>query len=896
MTEERPDPDQLLSRIQAEEARSARGRLKVFFGASAGVGKTYAMLAAARQQLLQGADVVVGVLETHGRMETEVMADGLEHLPRKEVPYRGRILKEFDLDGALARKPGLILVDELAHSNAHGSRHPKRWQDVDELLAAGIDVYTTVNVQHLETLNDVVSGITGIRVWETVPDKVFDAADEVILVDLPPDELLQRLKDGKVYLPHQAERAIRNFFRKGNLIALRELALRRTADRVDGQMLAYRREQFVAPVWQTRDSFLGYVSSGDGAERIVRSTARMAARLEAPWHIVYVETPGHEHVPEQQQRILNALKLAQELGGQTATLSGSRTDELVIRYARDHNLSKLVLGRDPRRFWWPWHRSFADRVGSLAPELDVLQIASVVHDDSSGSQGPELGRLTGAPWRHYAMGAGFCVLAAVFASLLHPVFDLANIVMVFLMAVVTVAVLYGRGPAVLASVLSVPLFDFCFVEPRFSFAVSDVQYLLTFVVMLMVALLIGQLTAGFKYQAEVATYRERRVRALYEISKDLSGALLTEQIAEIGERFLTSEFGAKSGLMLVGGDGRLLPPMPCANPLTDVDFGVASWAFEHEEAAGQGTDTLPGSPALYVPLRAPMRVRGILAVHLPDVSRLLVPEQRRVLETASSLMAIAIERVHYVDVAQDTTVKMESERLRNSLLSAISHDIRTPLSVLIGLADSLLLTSPPPSGEQVEVVKSIHETTQRISAQVANMLDMARLQAGRVQLNRQWLPLEEIVVAGLKGLEGSLSQHALRLDIPVDLPLVEADAVMMERVVANLVENAIKYTPPGTEIVIGARQHQEEIQFWVTDHGPGVPQGKEEMIFKKFERGSKESTITGVGLGLAICRAIVGAHGGSMRAGNLPEGGACFTVSLPAGHPPAFEDEGEIEE
>lgn len=897
MSEERPDPDQLLSRIQVEEARSARGRLKVFFGASAGVGKTYAMLGAARQQLLQGADVVVGVLETHGRVETEVMADGLEYLPLREVSYRDRILKEFDLDGALARKPGLILVDELAHSNVHGLRHPKRWQDVEELLAAGIDVYTTVNVQHLETLNDVVSGITGIRVWETVPDKVFDAADEVILVDLPPDELLQRLKEGKVYLPHQAERAIRNFFRKGNLIALRELALRRTADRVDGQMLAYRREQFVAPVWQTRDSFLGYISSGQGAEHIVRSTARTAGRLEAPWHIVYVEFPGQEHASgEARQRILNALKLAQELGAQTATLSGSRTDELVIRYARDHNLSKLVLGRDPRRFWWPWHRSFADRVGALAPELDVLQIASVIHDDSSREHVSALGKLSGAPWKHYAMAALFCVLAAVFSSLLHPVFDLANIVMVFLLAVVLVAVLYGRGPAVLASVLSVPLFDFCFVEPRFSFAVTDVQYLLTFLIMLMVALLIGQLTAGFKYQAEVATYRERRVRALYEMSKDFSGALLVEQIAEIGLRFLASEFGAQSVLMLMGDDGRLLPPMQSANTLLDVDLGIANWAFEHEEAAGQGTDTLPGSPILYLPLRAPMRVRGILAIHLPDVSRLLVPEQRRLLETVSSLMAIAIERVHYVDVAQDTTVQMESERLRNSLLSAISHDIRTPLSVLIGLADSLSLTSPPPSREQAEVVQSIHETTQRISAQVENMLDMARLQAGRVQLNRQWLPLEEIVVAGLKGLEGALSRHTLRLEIPVDLPLVEADAVMMERVVANLVENAAKYTPPGTLIIIGARQYEGDIEFWVADRGPGIPTGKEEMIFKKFERGAKESSITGVGLGLAICRAIVGAHGGSMRAGNLPEGGACFTVSLPAGHPPAFEVEGEIEE
>jgi two-component system sensor histidine kinase KdpD len=391
MSDQRPDPDQLLDRVNAEEARALRGKLKIFFGASAGVGKTYAMLGAARQQLLAGVDVVIGIVETHGRMETEVMADGLERLPLRDIAYRDRLLKEFDLDGALARKPELILMDELAHSNVAGSRHAKRWQDIEELLAAGIDIYTTVNVQHLESLNDVVSGITGIRVWETVPDRVFDVADEVVLVDLPPDELLQRLQAGKVYLPNQAERAIRNFFRKGNLIALRELALRRTADRVDDEMLQYRRDQFVSPVWQTRDSLLACIGTGAGAEKLVRTTARVATRLEAPWHAIYIETPALQRLSEESRhRILRNLKLAEELGAQTATLSGNDAEEVAVRYARDHNLSKIFVGRDHPRPWRPWYRSFADRIGQRAPDLDVLQVARADSDREPGKTQHEL--------------------------------------------------------------------------------------------------------------------------------------------------------------------------------------------------------------------------------------------------------------------------------------------------------------------------------------------------------------------------------------------------------------------------------------------------------------------------------------------------------------------------
>ena len=894
MSDTRPDPDQLLDRIKEEEIRAARGKLKIFFGASAGVGKTYAMLLAARQQAQLGVDVVIGVVETHGRQETEALLEGLERLPLKDVPYRDRLLKEFDIDGALARRPALILIDELAHSNVPGSRHPKRWQDIEELLAAGIDVYSTVNVQHLETLNDVVGGITGIRVWETVPDHVFDAADEVVIVDLPPDELLQRLKEGKVYLPHQAERAIQNFFRKGNLIALRELALRRTADRVDSQMLQYRRDQSVAPVWQTRESLLACIGPGEGAERIIRSAARIAARLDVPWHAVYIETPELQRLSgRQRQRILKGIRLAQEMGAETASLAGSDAVTAVIDYARDHNLSRVVVGRDHVRAWRPWYRSFADRLGKRAVDLDVIQVA---RDDAHARKPVDdrtdeswLERLR-APWQSYALSAAICGIATVIAIPLHSVFDLANIVMLFLLAVLLASVRYGLGPSVMASFLSVAAFDFFYVPPRFTFAVADAQYLMTFSVMLAVGLITAKLTTDLRYQARVASRREQRVRALYEMSRDLSGALMPEQIAEISQRFSEAEFGAKSAILLADDNDRLGEPVhvPGGGPSVDVDVG--QWAYDHGSEAGCGTDTLAGSPILYVPLKAPMRTRGVLALEPENPRRLMAPEQQRLLDTFARLIAISLERVHYVDVAQSTTVQMESERLRNSLLSAISHDLRTPLAALVGLADSMPLTQPAPSGQQLEIAASMREEALRMNSLVNNLLDMARLQSGAVRLNRQWQPLEEVVGVSLDAVRSTIAGHRITVNLPDDLPLLELDAALIERVLSNLLENAAKYTPAGSTIEIGAAPSGPDIDVWVADNGPGLPAGKEEEIFKKFERGQKESATPGVGLGLAICRAIIAAHGGTIRAENRREGGARFVFSLPRGNPPVVEE------
>jgi two-component system sensor histidine kinase KdpD len=475
------------------------------------------------------------------------------------------------------------------------------------------------------------------------------------------------------------------------------------------------------------------------------------------------------------------------------------------------------------------------------------------------------------------------------AEPLHNLFDLANIAMLFLLAVVLVSVRYGLGPSVMAAFLNVAAFDFFYVPPRFSFAVSDVQYLMTFAVMLVVGLVTAKLTTGLKYQARVATRREQRVRALYEMSRDLSGALMPEQIAEISQRFAETGFGACATILLADDNDRL-KEIQMPGGIAAVDLGIGQWAFDHNAEAGCGTDTLPGSAILYVPLKAPMRTRGVLALEPRHPGRLLAPEQRRLLDTFARLIAISLERVHYVEVAQTTTLQMESERLRNSLLSAISHDLRTPLAALVGLADSMTMTKPPPTGQQIEIAASMHEEALRMNSLVNNLLDMARLQAGAVKLNRQWQPLEEVVGSALKAVRSAIAEHRVRVNLPDDLPLLEFDTVLIERVLSNLLENAAKYTAAGSQIELGAGvSAPDRVEIWVEDDGPGLPVGKEETIFKKFERGQKESATPGVGLGLAICRAIVEAHGGTIRAENRTSGGARFVFSLPRGNPPHMD-------
>jgi two-component system sensor histidine kinase KdpD len=916
VTDERPDPDALLEQLRAEEEKAARGRLRIYFGSSAGVGKTYAMLLAARKLKAEGRQLLVGVVETHGRSETAALTEGLELLPARQVEYRGRALPEFDLDGALARlKPlvgaegqprPLILVDELAHSNVAGSRHPKRWQDVEELLANGIDVYTSLNVQHLESLNDVVGGITGVRVQETLPDRFFDAADEVLLVDTPADELLTRLKAGKVYRGPQAERAAQHFFRKGNLMALRELALRRTADRVEDDVQAWRSNEAIAQVWSTEAAILCAVGPTPRAEHVLRSSARLAQQLGVSWHAVYVETPALQRLPDaQRERVLRQMRLAQDLGAATAVLQAQDAAVALSAHAREHNLSKLVLGRSPALPGW--RRPFAgrplyERLATRLPDVDLIEVGlpPAVGPRSEPEPAPPAWGSVARQVPQYALAATACGLTAALAWPLRPLLDEANIVMLFLLTVLGVSLKLGRGPAVLASFLSVGLFDYFYVAPHLSFAVSDVQYLLTFGVMLAVGLIVGQLTAHLRYQAQVAAEREARSRALFELTRELAGALQTEQVAQIAQERLARELHGRAQILVLGLDEQLHAPLPL--PVSspgegnDVpDAGTARWALDHGQAAGLATDTLPGSPWFYLPLAAPMRARGVLCLRPRDLESVLRPERRAQLDTMASIVGQALERVHYVEVAQNALVHIESERLRNSLLSALSHDLRTPLAVVYGLADTLAaLPGLPPQG--LELAGSLRQESQRINAMVSNLLDMARLQSGAVRLRRDWLPIDEVLGGALQAMHSVLVGHRVQTRLAPGLPLVEIDAALIERVLANLLENAAKYTPPGSRIEIAAQVDGADLRLTVADDGPGLPAGREEALFEKFTRAKSESSIPGVGLGLAICRAILEAHGGRIWAERAALGGAAFVLTLPLGQPPALPREDEDED
>ncbi|KIA80634.1 DUF4118 domain-containing protein [Chromobacterium amazonense] len=893
MSDTRPDPDALLDELKREEEQANRGRLKIFFGSCAGVGKTFAMLAAARIKQQEGVKVLVGVVETHGRKETAAQLDGLEVLPPSQIEYKGRTLSEFDIDQALERQPQLILIDEFAHSNVPGSRHPKRWQDVEELLAAGIDVYTTLNVQHLESLNDVVGQITGIIVRETLPDHVFDMADEVSLVDLPPDELLSRLAAGKVYLPHQAERAVKNFFRKGNLLALRELALRRTADRVDAQMRAYRADQSIAPVWHARERLLVCVGPGPGTEKLIRSTKRLAANLDADWIAVYVETPQLQRLPEEQRaRILKGLKLAQELGAETTVLGGSELAATLLAYARTRNVSKLVVGKSVRNpLVRLWQGSLVNELTRLSGDVDIYVVAHELEDESS-RRGKRVRSLLfseddeGKTRRGYLAASAICFATTAVNHLLVPYFALSNVIMVHLLAVVLIATRYGRGPGVLASFLSVAAFDFFFVPPRLSFAVSDTQYLLTFIVMLVVALIISQLTARFRFEATIATYRERRTRALYDLGRELAGALTASQIIETAVGRLEPLFRAKVMLFIPNSEDQLRAATDYGST---ADTGVAQWVFDNLQPAGLGTNTLPSNPALYVPLKAPMRTRGVIALLPEETIHAFLPEQQRLLETCAAQIALALERVHYVEVAQDAIVAMESERLRNSVLSVVSHDLRTPLTTMLGLANMLNSPNLPPE-QQADISQSIQDEAMRMNKLVTNLLDMAKLQSG-VKLNKEWQLLDEVVGSAVRACEHSLRNHKLELQLSNDLPVLEYDAVLIERVLVNLLENAGKYTPAGSHIQLAARHEGDKVRISVSDDGPGLPANMEHKAFDKFSRGTPESTTPGVGLGLAICRAIIENHGGTIDAGNLHPHGARFSFTLPAGTPPALPPE-----
>ena len=894
-TERRPDPDELLARVKKAETRQARGKLKIFFGAAAGVGKTYAMLEAAREQRAQGVDVVVGWVDTHGRAETEALLGDLEILARRPLEYHGTTIREFDLDAALARRPALMLVDELAHTNAPGSRHAKRWQDVLELLDAGINVYTAMNVQHVESLNDVVARITGVIVRETVPDSIFEHTDEVELIDLPPDDLLHRLRDGKIYVPDQAREAAENFFRKGNLIALRELALRVTAQHVDAEMRHYMRDHAIHGTWPVRERLLVCIGPSPSSIRLVRAAKRMAEGLGAEWIVAYVETPAQTRLSQDaRDRVAQTMRLAEQLGAETHTLTGARMSDEILAFARARNVSKIVVGKPERPLWRRIAAgSIVDTLVQGSGEIDVYVISG---DRDEPRPLPPRAWQPQTEWAPYVAALVAVAIATAIAWAMFPYFAVSNLIMVYLLGVIIVATRYGRGGSLLATILSVAAFDFFFVPPYFTFAVSDTQYLVTFTVMLVVALVISSLAVRIRAQAESARERERRMASLYAMSRELAGARSVGALREAAVRHIAEVFGSRVVVLLPQPDGRLAPDEGDAAhfPLDASELAVSQWVHEHGQVAGQGTDTLPGASGLYLPLTGSRGGVGVLGVRPVDPRPLQAPEQLHQLEAFASQTALAIERAQLAEEAERAQVRAETERLRNSLLSSVSHDLRTPLASITGAASTLLENETHlDAGTRRDLLESLHEEADRLNRLVQNLLEMTRLESGTLQLHTEWHPVEEVVGAALGRFGKALARRAVTTRVPPDLPLVPMDDVLIEQVLINLLDNALKYTPAESPIEVSAEDGGGVVLIEVADRGPGLPAGEERRIFEKFHRAETAPSQRGAGLGLAICRGIVHAHGGRIWAENRPGGGVSVRFTLPVKEAPPILNEAD---
>lgn len=890
--ESRPDPDELLSRITAadnESEESEFGQLKIFFGACAGVGKTYAMLSAAQSALKQGVDVVIGVVETHGREDTTRLADGIPVIPPKEIEYRGTTLKEFDIDGALERKPELVLMDELAHTNAPGSRHPKRWQDVEELLDAGIDVYSTLNVQHLESLNDVVARITGITVKETVPDAIFDRADLISLVDIPSDELLQRLKDGKVYIAPQAKkRAAQNFFKKTNLIALREMALRRTAERVDAQMDTYKARSGTIQGWTSADRILVCIGPDSLSGKLVRVAKRMAGGLKAPWTAVYIENDRHYRLSKSGQEAVDRhLRLVERMGGKVEIIHGQNAADEIIAYAKSHGITKIIVGAAPKsRLREIFEGSLVSNIIPRSGDIDV-HVVTGESEDRRSMKVPFWALRS--PLTYYASAPA---MVALFTLLLMPMrifVEPANIVMLYLIGTVAVAVRYGRGPAMLASLFSVLAFNFFLTEPYYSFKISEEEHFITFVVMLATGIIIGSQTSRLRLQAIFARKRERNTSILYAMTRELTASRGKTTLAEITVRHIAEVFESHVSLWIPDAKGDLKQ----AAYESDLEDGevdtlreetAAHWAFTHRQNAGFGTDTLPSASGLYVPLPTPTGCVGVLGLIPLNDQVAYSSETLELLETFASLAASALERANMAELWERSIVEAEGEKLRNILLSSVSHDLRTPLAAITASSSTLLLEGEKMSEEyRRESLRTIHEEAARLARIVTNLLDVTTLESGDVKLNKELYFIEELIGSALMRVEARLGKREVETQIEHGLPLIRLDGLLIEQVLINLLENTADHTPDGTKVTITAKMVKPDIHVIVSDNGSGIPKGEEERIFDKFY-SARTAAATGNpqgGMGLAICRGIVRAHDGKLWAQNAPEGGAMFVMTLP---------------
>ena len=878
----RASPDALLALAN----RESRGRLKIFLGAAPGVGKTYAMLSAARAAQDEGHDVVAGLVETHGRRETEALIANLEILPRKPIVYRNQVIKEFDLDAALARRPALLLVDEYAHTNVPGSRHPKRWQDIDELLDQGIDVWTTLNIQHLEGLNDVIQKITKVRVRETVPDTVFDKADELVLVDFPPDELLKRLAEGKIYVQDTAARAVESFFKPQNLTALRELALRRAAERVDAHLVSRMQAHAIEGPWAAGERIVACIGPEAAAETIVRTAKRLADLMDAPWIVVTVERPGRPLADDARRYIDEAIRLAETLGGETKALIGNDFPDEILRFCRFENVTQIVIGRARPRFLTELFRNSLQL--EIIRRAEGIAVHVVTGNTSSAprrSWSPSWQHLSFDPMPYVWASVGVGV-AALIGRGLTSLTPLPNLSMIFLVAVLLPAVTFGIRPAIYASLLSFLAYNFFFIEPLYNLTVAEPYELLALVIFLAVAVTTSALAGRVKTQASNAAGRIRATRRLYEFTRRLSGLASVDEIAEGAVSEIHGSLGKPAIILLERDDGlNVVAAWPPEDTLDTASLSAARWAFEHGEPAGRNTSTLPLVPWFFVPMRASQRALGVVGIAVDD-QRAMDSETRALFDTLAEQAAAAVERAMLSQDMVTAHSEIEAERVRNTVLASISHDFRTPLASILGSATSLIEYGDKIDARgRTDLLGQIKEEVEHLDGMVRNLLSMTRIDAGALELRKDWLDLREIVGRVINAARRRGAHQKLEIRLPAELPLIRADALLVEQALGNIIGNAIEHTPDESVIVITAEISSKTLLLQVQDNGPGIPPEVLPRVFEKFvsARTFSETTTNkgqGTGLGLAIAKGIMKAHGGDASAQSPASAGRGTLVTM----------------
>jgi len=887
--DQRPLPEALLEAARREESRV--GKLRIFVGAAPGVGKTYEMLQQARARKKDGYDVVVGVVETHGRKETEALLDGLEVLPRRRVEYKGQWLEEMDLDAIIGRHPQIVLVDELAHTNAPNSRHPKRYLDVEELLSCGIDVYTTVNIQHIESLNDVVAQITHVRVRETVPDSLFDRANAVELVDLTPDDLIQRLKEGKVYVPKQAERALEHFFSPANLTALRELALRRTADRVDEQLLTEMQARAISGPWAAGERILVCISEDPRAAGLVRYAKRLADRLHGAWVALYVESRRSLQLGEvERDRIADTLRLAESLGGEAVTIpstDGSIADD-VIGYAQANNVTQIVIGKSSRSRWFEiLHGSVVHDLVRRSGNISVHVIAgdTIAGEPIAQKTVRTAEAIDALDPRPYLIALAAVAVALIVGMAIQPRFGIENVDLVFLTAVVGVAVRFGLWPSLVASVAASLCYNFFFLPPIYTFTIADPTNVAAFFFFIIMAVIVSNVAARVRTQAVAAMSRARTTESLYVFSRKLAGTGTLDDVLW-ASAYQTALMLKVRVVLLLPEDGSIAVKAgyPPEDRLDAADLAAAKWAWENDRPAGRGADTLPGARRLFLPMHTGRGAIGVVGIDSDKTGPLLTPDQRRLLDALMDQAALAVERVRLVEDLDRAKRTAEADRLRSALLTSISHDLKTPLSSVLGAASTMRdLSSKLSDAEKTDLLATVIDESERLNRFIANLLDMTKLESGAVVPKASLQDVREIVGSALRRASKILTRHHVELELAPDLPMLELDPVLFEQVIFNLLDNAGKYAPDGSTIRIHGRRENESVLLQILDEGEGIPPSDLEHIFDKFYRAQKGDQVrAGTGLGLAISRGFIEAMKGTIVADNrVDRSGAVFTIRLP---------------